>query len=429
MLRMLIGATLAVGLFTGAAIAQDDFISAAALDEAGFVKYWQLPLPLFPGQELDHCYLVDDQVYATTVDGYVYAVDAQTGAIRWMKQITTAGYSIRRPCHHGNLVLFVLPPAIIAYDRYTGTPVHRMDTRFPTGTPAVSDGKLFYVGGIDQRIYAFRLGVDFEVWKTRAEGQVISQPVLLGEHLYFVGETGTIYACTASNKRFYWKTTRTGSITADLAADENGIYAASLDYSLYLFDPAFGGLRWRARFSGPLTDPPVLTPKVAYQYCQQDGLVAVNTETVGVTQRIRWKLPNGRTVLTVDGNAVYVYTTDHNILEVDAETGRIGHTIPVAGFNYFMPTTKTVALLLASKDGRLFCARKQGVPIVLAQQVRESLKGPQETAAQTTADTDTTASTDESTDILTTKRPGPPLGGKSKVTKDFEAGRTGTQPE
>ena len=72
-----------------------------------------------------------------------------------------------------------------------------------------------------------------------------------------------------------------GPITADLAVDDNGVYVASRDHSLYLLDPAFGGLRWRARFSGPLYEPPVVTADTAFQFCAEDGLAAINTGTVG----------------------------------------------------------------------------------------------------------------------------------------------------
>ena len=421
MRKQLVSAALLVGLCVSAAAAQD-FIDGASLLEAGFVKYWQLPLPLHDGQELGWCYLVDNQIYAATKDGYVYAVDAQTGAIRWVKQITTTGYEIRRPCHIGKMVLFVLPPAMIMYDRYTGTPIRRIDTRFPTGSAACSDDTRFYVGGIDQKIYAFSPRYDFEIWKARTDGQILSRPMLGSEYLFFVDGAGSLFACKPENKEFVWKTPRLGAVTADLVVDENGVYVASNDYSLYLLDPKYGGLRWRTRFSGPLTESPVTTPKIAYQFCRQDGLVALNTETVGVKERVRWALPAGRTLLTVDGENAYVLTQDQRILEVNTETGRIIHETPAPGFDLFIPVTNTVAVLLGSRDGRLFCARKQGVPIVLAEDVKNALRNPEATTeAEPTAETETAAA-NPAEDPLTTKRPGPPLGGKSKVTKEYESG-------
>jgi len=201
-----------LALSVPAASGEGDFVDSAGLHEAGLVTYWQLRLPLQPGQEIAASYLVDDHVYAATQDGYVYAIDAQTGAIRWVKQVTTAGYVIRRPCHADNRTVFVTPPTVAQYDRYTGRPIQILETHFPTGSAAVSEGLRFYLGGIDQRIYAFRLDQDFEDWKARADGAVVSRPALLGKHLYFAGDEGTVYACVAENKQFYWRARRVGPV-------------------------------------------------------------------------------------------------------------------------------------------------------------------------------------------------------------------------
>ena len=222
----------------------------------------------------------------------------------------TAGYPIRTPCHAGSRVVFVTLPAFIQYDRYSGRPLLSTETRFPTGSAAVSDGLLIYIGGIDQRLYAFLPDQDFEHWKARATGPIASRPALLDRYLYFAGDDGVVYACVAVNKEFYWRARRVGSITADLAVADTGVYVASRDHSLYALSPQDGGVQWRTRFSGPLYEPPVLTPEVVYQYCPDDGLAAVNSATVGVEQRVRWTLPRGRKLLTADGKWAYVLGSD-----------------------------------------------------------------------------------------------------------------------
>jgi outer membrane protein assembly factor BamB len=408
-----------LALSVPAVLGEGDFVDSAALYEAGLVKYWQLHLPLQPGQQIATSYLVDDQVYAATLDGYVYALDARTGAIRWLKQITSAGYEIRCPCHAGNRTLFVTPPAVAQYDRYSGDPIRVLETRFPTGSAAVSDGLAFYVGGIDQKIYAFELDQDFETWKASADGQVVSRPALLGKYLYFAGDDGTVYACVAADKQFYWRARRVGPITADLALDENGVYAASHDYSLYLLDPAFGGLRWRARFSGPLYEPPVITPDVAFQYSRTDGLTAVNTGTVGVEKRVRWTLPRGRQLLTLDETNAYVLSRDESILVVRLDDGELLHMVPASGFTMAMPAPGAGGLYIVAKDGRIFCAQKRGVPVVLAEEVRRAALGPKSDEEQAATVTEAGGPETQEEDYLKSKRPGPPIGGKSKVSKDY----------
>ncbi|MBU0639528.1 MAG: PQQ-binding-like beta-propeller repeat protein [Planctomycetes bacterium] len=413
----LICSLLALGV--SPALGEGDFIDSSALHAAGLVKYWQLPLPLQPGQELGFSYLVDDQVYAATRDGYVYAIDAQTGAIRWVKQVTTAGYPIRQPCHAGSQTVFVTPPAFFQYDRYSGQPIRGVETRFPTGSAAVSDGLRFYIGGIDQRIYAFFLDQDFEDWKARATGQIVSQPALLDRYLYFAGDDGSVYACVAADKQYYWRARRVGSITADLAASNNGIYVASRDHSLYALSPQDGGVLWRTRFSGPLYEPPVLTPEVVFQYCPDDGLAAVNAGTVGVEERVRWTLPRGRKLLTTDEKWAYLLARDESILVAKLDDGNIVHDIPAAGFTMPMPSPGVAALYLASKDGRIFCARKRGVPIVLAEEVRRASLGPAGAGEESEATAEAAGAKAAEEDPLKSKRPGPPIGGKSKVSKEY----------
>lgn len=409
-----------LALTVPAALAKADYIDSAALREAGLVKFWQLHLPLQAGQEVADCYLVDDQLYLATQDGYVHALHAHTGAIRWIKQVTTAGYRIRRPCHAGDRAVFVTPSAMMQYDRYTGDPIRRVELRFPAGSAAISDGTRIYVGGIDQRIYAFLLDRDFESWKTHAGGQIVSQPVLRNEHLYFASENGTVWACVARNKAFYWRTRTVGSITADLTLDNENLYVACLDNSLFSFSPDDGSRRWRARFPGPLSEPPALAGDVAVQYCAGDGLTAVNTGTVDVEERVRWILPRGRGLLAAEERLAYVFSRDEEILVARLDDGEILHTIPAPGFTVFVHSPGDLALYVASKDGRVFCARKQGVPPVQAAEVRRALQQPTGPEDQTVegAGTPTAGQTTEG-DQRQSKRPGPPIGGKSKVSKQY----------
>lgn len=409
-----------LALILPAARADGDYVDGAALYEAGLTKFWQLRLPLREGQEIADSYLVDDQIYLTTRDGYVHAVHAYTGVIRWIKQVTTAGYRVRQPCHAGDRTVFVTPPAVLQYDRYSGEPIRKLELRFPAASPAVSDGVRFYVGGIDQRIYSFYLDDDFEDWKIRAGGQVSSQPALVGEHLYFASEDGTVYACVAKNKQFRWRARTVGSITADVAVDPDGVYAASRDHSLYMFDPTLGGLRWRTRFSGPLYEPPIIVAGIAFQYCPDEGLAAINTGTVAVEERVRWILPRGRKLLTADERRAYVLSRDEDFLVVRLDDGKILHTIAAPGLVMPMSSPDDLALYIASRDGRVFCARKRGVPIVKAEQLPEVLRqtGGAEEAAVAPAEEPEEKPAAEG-DYLRSRRTGPPVGAKSKVSKQY----------
>ncbi|MCH7872360.1 MAG: PQQ-binding-like beta-propeller repeat protein, partial [Planctomycetes bacterium] len=306
MFRMVICSLIVVASAASAALGQADYLAKEALRGAGLAKFWQFQLPLDAKQRLAEVYLVDDQLYCATDDGYVLAVHAHTGALRWIKKVTDASHRIARPAHSGGRTLFLSDIVLTQVDRLTGEGIMRRELGPVISSAPVSTGGVVYFGSVDRRFYAHDLYSGFEFWKVGTNGQISSRPVIWQGDLFVASHDGAIYSCSAANKRYRWVARTRGANSADLAVDENGLYVASRDHSLYQFDVGFGQIRWRARFSGPLYDPPVLTPELAYQYSRDDGLAAIETGTIDVKERFRWKIADGLSLLTVDETYAYV---------------------------------------------------------------------------------------------------------------------------
>lgn len=408
----------------------DDFLDTAALHEAGLRTYWQLPLKLESDQSLTGAYLVDDQIYAVTNDGFAFAVHAHTGALRWMQQVTRGGYPLEAPCHAEDRTIFVTPAAVTQYHRVYGDPLLQFPLRWPAGSGAVSDGEQFYFGSLNGRFYAFQLNLNFDTWRAGTAARITSTPALFDGDLYVASEDKTVYACRAANKKFRWSAATAGAITADLVATEEGVFVASTDHRLYLFDRAYGGTRWRVQLSGPLHEAPVVAGNAAFQYSPKDGLVAIETGVMGVENRVRWTIPNGRKLLTVDKDRAYLLTIDQSILAVSLKDGSVSADIPAAGFTLPMPSPNTMSLLVANPDGRIVCLRPLDAPPLEAKAVREALSARSKAAMPEVASKPAEAEP-------TTRQPEPdvmsaysnaPLGGKSKVSKSFGRGGSGAAP-
>jgi len=411
-----------VTLIAPTAAAQEDYLPAAALQEAGLVKYWQLQLPLESGQQIQHAYLVDDQLYLGTQDGYVFAVHAPTGVIRWLQPVSRSAYPLRRPCHAGDNVVFVTPTDMQIYNRRTGEPIARRDLRFPAGTGGVSDGDQVFVGGLDRRLYAISVATQFVNWKVLTGGPITSTPVVRDQRIYFANDAGQVYCCTRDDKTLVWQATTHGRISADLVVTEAGVFVACRDFSLYLLDPNYGNVRWRARLSGPLQDPPVVTSGLAYQYSPAEGLVAVEATAVGIVEkRVRWTLANGRMALTVANDWVYVLTGDETLAAVDVGNGQMRYAVPAGGFTIGLPAPQDQTVWLASYDGRIFCARPRGTPPLHKDDLLAALRSATEPEPTPAAATPAAPSA-VAEDPLRSKRQGLPIGGKSKVSREFRGG-------
>lgn len=413
-----------------------DFVPADDLREAGLIKYWQLKLPLGTGQHLADLYLVDDHLYATTNDGDVFALHADTGALRWLRPITREGYRVTRPVHVRDRVIFATPTTILQINRLNGEGLDRYELRFPAGTAPATDGVRLFLGGLDERMHTFNLANIYTGWQVIADGPISSTPVLFEEEassrsgksdvLFFASASGHVYSCEAANKALRWQTRTFGSISADLVVAEEGVYVAGREGSLYLLDLLFGETRWKARFSGPLYEAPNVTAGLAFQYCPDDGLVAVNTGQIDIDHRIRWKLRNGRRLLTTNEHNAFVLSQNESIIVANLESGDVSKRIPARGMTLADAALGTTAVYVASPDGRVFCARPRGTPPVTLADVRAALRegAPEEqpVIAAETAEDDGQMSRDE---MLKSSRTGMPLGGRSKVSRNFGRGGNG----
>lgn len=439
----LVGA--ALGLLLPAALAQSDFLSSDALHAAGLVKYWQLQLPLAAGEVVQDAYKVDDHCYFATNTGYVFAVHAPTGAIRWLQLVTDGGYRVPRPAHttmrsrdpdfrndpaHArHMTIFATPAEMLEVDRYTGTPLRSFDLPFPAGSGPAARGSIVVIGGINNRVYALPADVNFAYWKFGTRGQVVSQPLIHGRYVYVASDAGEVYCCKAVDKTRVWAKRIRGSVKADLVLDENGLYVPSLDHSLYLLDAQSGGLRWRARMNGALYDAPTTTADTAYQYNPVDGLVAIRVAGAADAGRIRWNVPTGRRMLAADERYAFLLGTSGALLAARLDTGVVEHTIPAPGMSFGLPDPPSQLLLMAATDGRVFCARPRGARPLTAQDVSAALFVATQAATQPTEIFE--RSPEEpvaSRDLQTSLRPGPPVGGKSRVSREFGGGVPTSQP-
>ena len=411
----------------GSAIAQPDFVSNESLASLELRKFWQLQLPLLTGQSVADAFLVDDQLYLTTPDGYAYAVHAPTGTLRWSKQVTTAGYRLKQPAHGGDLTIFATPSQILQFDRLYGTRTRAIDLRFPAGSaPTVSESRI-YLAGIDRRVYAFELSESFSFWKGLTGGPNESKPLVVGDRVYFASTDGFVYCLRTADHSLIWRSRpRMGSITADLAVDAEGVYAASRDRSLYQLELGTGVARWRARTSASLYEPPHVATGRVYQYNEVDGLIALDTAVLGVEERTKWTLTAGRRVLSQVGDDLLVQARDQRLLRVNAESGEIQAAAGVPGFTLGVSATGDAVAYLVSTDGRVFCARPTDVPFAKADEVRHAFYSdkPKAVAAATDAKPVEAPKTPSVSDVLTSKLGRAPIGGKSKISREF--GGTGT---
>ena len=243
-------------------------------------------------------------------DHKIYDID-RSGRLRWTFQ--TSGISFSSPAFEadGTVVIgsyFQNPGVattgpfdgkVYAIDLNTGKMKWSFQTNDAVGSSAAigPDGTV-YIGSNDGYMYSLNGATGKLRWKFNTHGIIESSPCL-GRNgiLYFGSKSNSVYAVNAASGALVW-TYRTGDKVVSspaITADESTVYVGSWDFNLYAFDANTGAVKWSFP-TGQLGDP---SPVIG-----SDGTIYYSSNTDQVTGKTPGHVyainPNGTQKWSID---------------------------------------------------------------------------------------------------------------------------------
>ena len=258
-----------------------------------FTVRWQVPTP---GTVLGTPALSGDRLFASTDAGLALALDADTGATLWERDIGSPSDSA--PAVAGDLLyLGTRDHRVVALDLATGEPRWELDLgNIVLGSPIVSNGTL-YIGSTNGNLAALDAATGTPRWSADANGWVVAHPAT----------DGLVVAATSLGERFITIDPETGRrrlvfysgtpvaggpVIADGSAffvtNHGAVWAVdpaaiSRPFSRFAYVAKFNFFAWRLR-----SDPPRQTGalwvasaggKVKYSPAYASGKLFVANET------------------------------------------------------------------------------------------------------------------------------------------------------
>ena len=306
----------------------------------GYSVSWAFP-PVGSAIEIGGVYstplVVDGLVYVGALDGYLYALDIETGSV------TDRGW--RRPeGQPAGLHSFVSGPAydpvnelvlvtsedgkLYGYDADTGAQIW---DPFPTGdriwsTPAV-DNAVAYFGSHDHRVYAVRAADGEQVWSYETGGVVAGKPLVVDGKVIVGSFDRKLYALDAADGDLVWSFEGGNWFWAGSVSDGRTIYAPNMDGMIYALS-LDGFLQWSHDMGSAIVSPPVLVPQ-GLVVAARDGeirLLDVGSSTQGLGRELSQFTLNDaevRAPLVARGDSVYVGAQDGSVRRIQARSA--GH--------------------------------------------------------------------------------------------------------
>ncbi len=364
---LVVGGLLLIGVVP--CMAAEAPLSPSELNALGYFKYWSLDLEMDRGGFVRDAYRIDDSLYVVSEKGDVFALHADIGLTRWSRNVTESVYHVFEPQHFASaggaaLVMIATTPRVFVLDRYSGDEVKDLTLGASVGTAVVGLGSSLFFGSSDGHLYSMvwndpRTVEAIFSWKAMAGGPVGATPHLVngGEDLVFASQSGSVFNCTANQKILNWDFQVDGAIEGEIAVDAESVYVSSTDRSLYRLDMVSGVPRWRVRFPEPLHHGPVVIGNMVFQYCDTQGVSAIDAET----GKVLWSASAARNVASRSGDRVIV-SAGTQLQQVAADTGEVLETVTLPSHTRAVLNTQDETLYIVSRLGTVFCAKPKGHP-------------------------------------------------------------------
>ena len=224
-------------------------------------------------------------VYVGGYNGKVYAINSESGALRWVypREDNLEPIVGALVVSQGRLYFGCSDGKVYTLDAATGD---RVGELFQTedkiwSTPVIEGGTL-YVGSFDDRLYALDIQSGNEKWRFETEGAVGSVPLVHGNTVYVGSFDAHVYAVNATDGSLKWRSEAEaiGWFWARPVIYGDVIYAPCIDGKVYLLDAASGReVAPAIDLGSPIVSSPVLVDGRVIVASQEGKIYSLDTSS------------------------------------------------------------------------------------------------------------------------------------------------------
>lgn len=281
--------------------------------------------------------VVGNLVYVSAQDGYVYALEKETGTLGeggWRRpqgQPANLAPLIAGPAYDPENDLILAPSEDGRLYAYTAKSGDQAWNPFSTGasiwsTPTVDNG-IGYFGSHDHKIYAVTLSDGKELWQYETGGVVAGKPLVFDGKVIVGSFDKSLYALSLRDGSMQWTFEGENWFWAGAVTDGKTVFAPNMDGNIYALDRN-GNLLWQHNVDSSIVSPPVLVPRGLVVAAKDGRLILLDTGAAELgLQRELSNLTLGdaevKAPLVAVGDSVYVGSQDSAVRRVEIKGGQV----------------------------------------------------------------------------------------------------------
>jgi outer membrane protein assembly factor BamB len=333
-------------------------VSYDSAARVGLERAWFAQVPLDPSRSRVTAWqLHQNRLYCVTDAGIVTAIDAETGASLWSRQVGRPGVPAFGPDANDKYLGVVTSAQLYMLDRETGRlKWRRVLGSAPSSGPAMTKNYA-YVALVTGRIEGYRLDDPAtQPWYYQSKGRTYLRPTTTGSVVSWPTTEGYLYVSGANDPGVRFRLKTSADIVTSPAEMEPYLYIASLDGYLYCLDERNGSEMWRYSTGYPIESSPALVGEQAYVASMEPVLHCLNAKS-GASL---WVAPGVSHFAAQGKDRVYVSDQYGNLLVLDAKTGVLLGDLPTAEGLSTLVNDQSDRIFLVSNRGLVQCLREIG---------------------------------------------------------------------
>lgn len=317
--------------------------------------------------------IYNDVLYFGSGDGFLYAVDAETGKERWRFYAEAPIYS--SPAVAGGQVWFVSANGVLhALQASDGKEVwqYKMGKDLTAqnywdyyhSSPNI-DNDILYVGSGDGNLYSFNTKTKKLNWKYNSGSRIRSTPAVSDNLVVFGTMSGYVVAIDKNTGQLRWKFATQGasyhfydvendrtSVFCSPAIANGTVLIGARDGFLYALDLATGNLKWKFDHQGSWVLSTSIEGDKAYVGSGSAYFIqSLDLQTGKELWRFKTQSANFSSI-TIAGDVLYSADFSGNIYALDRLTGKEKWCFPLGNRALSTPVVS---------DGMVYCSSDGGV--------------------------------------------------------------------
>jgi outer membrane protein assembly factor BamB len=382
-----------------------------------------------------HAVLYDGTLYVQTDAAMVHAINAETGATLWSKQVGRPDRPSLTPDANGDLVAVVNGSRLYVLNRFNGEQVYETEVKGAPGAGPVLSSKRAYVPTVNGVVVAYGLqpvaapaaepgkgkAEQSDEQKRKAEadrrqniaigqkpvpplfiqssGRALVQPIVTrdnvgGEYVVWPTDHGylnfgrieqqteTVFVLKYRLEAGAPLVGRPAYLPPDpkVTGESGKVYAATTDGTLFAIREEDGSMVWRFTTGDAVLHAPAVVESEShrvhiYATTELGGMYCLSAKG-----RCLWQTPNVTQFVAASKSRVYALDKTGHLLTLAAFNGALLDSVDISGACTVLANTTTDRIYLISDNGLIQCLREteQVEPIVHSKARWEAAKAPPE---------------------------------------------------